>query len=390
MGIFEGYIRIRILSPDLELTLSKLTMNGVELINIFRKDYLTSEITIQRSNIDPVRKILNDSGCKFEIIQKYGVVNTFQRIIHRPVLLLGLLVFVFLLQFLSDRIFFIHITGNESISDTEIRTQAELCGIGFGSKATEIRSENLKNALLQRIPDLQWVGVTTSGMVATIHVKEGCTVENKTLNTEPLGIYATKDGIISETVVRRGTPIVMPGNQVNAGDLLVSGYTDCGIKIRTDVPDGEIYAYTHQEIIFTTQAHAEIRGLITNKHRCFLIRVGKKVINFCNHSGIQTPTCVKMYSEEYLTLPGGFQLPVSIVGVTYYFYETETAEQWDSSAWMSQFTKRYLTEQMIAGEILKEELSWNSFHEVTGIYACHEMIGQIKSEENFKHNAEDH
>lgn len=195
--------------------------------------------------------------------------------------------------------------------------------------------------------------------------------------------------MITEMVIKRGTPLVSVGEQVREGDILVSGYTDCGIKIRFEIPDAEIFAYTTRENSFVTLPETNIRTKIIDEHRCFSIQIGKKVINLCNHSGIHDTSCVKMYEEDYWTLPGGFQLPISVKQVTCRSYETRKSEVMDISQWLPQFAARYLHRQMIAGVILQEELFWRNPCELTGTYVCHEMIGQVKSEEKFNHNAED-
>jgi len=130
------------------------------------------------------------------------------------------------------------------------------------------------------------------------------------------------------------------------------------------------------------------------EHTCYSLRVGKKVINLCNHSGIQGGTCVKMYSEDYWSLPGGFQLPVSVIKNSYNYYELIAPEVdiEETYSWLPRYARGFLQDSMIAGEILNEELAWNVSDdacEVTGNYACHEMIGQVKCEEIIEQNAED-
>ena len=390
MSVIDGFLRIRIISADIERVLTVLTGNGIELTNIARIDYLTVEVTIFKHDFGGTKVILDKLSSSFAVIQQKGLLFSIRRAIKRPVLVLGFILFILLTQCLSGRIFFIQIQGNDHVSTAEILNHAEQYVVKFGTKAADIRSEELKNVLMQRIPNLQWVGITTSGTVATIHVKErSVDAQKDTVTLQSYGICAARDGMITEMVIKRGTPLVSVGEQVREGDILVSGYTDCGIKIRFEIPDAEIFAYTTRENSFVTLPETNIRTKIIDEHRCFSIRIGKKVINFCNHSGIHDTTCVKMYEENYWTLPGGFQLPISVKQVTCRSYETRKSEVMDISQWLPQFAARYLHRQMIAGVILQEELFWRNPCELTGTYVCHEMIGQVKSEEKFNHNAED-
>ena len=94
--------------------------------------------------------------------------------------------------------------------------------------------------------------------------------------------------------------------------------------------------------------------------------------------------CVKMYLEDYWTLPGGFHLPVSIIKISHSYYETEqTIAESTPSTWLPEYARNYLQSQMVSGEIVREELLWSKGEELdtlTGIYACHEMIGREKYE----------
>lgn len=390
MSVFEGYLRIRILCADLERILSALTEKGIDLTNIVRKDYLTAEVTVLQRDYKVMKRTLDKLDVNYRVLSHRGFLWSAHSAMRRPVLVLGLVLFILFLPFISKRIFFINIIGNTCVPTAEILNHAENCGIRFGVKSADIRSEDTKNALMQKIPELQWVGVTTSGTVATIHVKERSVDERiDTAKTQSYGIYADRDGMIAEMVVKRGTPLVSVGEQVREGDLLVSGYTDCGIKIRFETPDAEIFAHTTRENSFVTLPETKIRTQTKGEHRCFSIRIGKKVINLCNHSGIHDTTCVKMYEEDYWTLPGGFRLPISVKQITYRYYGTRKSEVMDVSQWLPQFATRYLQQQMIAGEILQEVLFWPNPFELIGTYVCREMIGQVKSEEKFNHNAED-
>ena len=261
-------------------------------------------------------------------------------------------------------------------------------------KAADMRSEELKNALLSSFPQLQWLGVTTKGSVATIHVTER-SIPEKGLETDGMypGICAARDGIISSIIIERGTPLVQVGQRVKEGDLLISGYSDCGIKIRAEKPSGEVFAYTVRNLTVLTPHNAMFRESTRKSHCCYKVRFGKKVINLCNHSGIHDTSCVKMYEEYYWTLPGGFHLPVAVIKVSSQQHELVHADMSeDTQPWLERYARMYLQTQMIAGEILDEILTWDnkeSIQQLRVSYACREMIGQRNNEETFDHYAED-
>ena len=128
------------------------------------------------------------------------------------------------------------------------------------------------------------------------------------------------------------------------------------------------------------------RGARTRIERNYGIIIGKNRINFFQDSGILDISCVKMYEENYLTLPGGFVLPIAIVTETciYTAESTPTAGEAECSDLLSDLAQSYLREQMVAGMIMakREEFAqqegalW-----LTGKYECHEMIGRERIEE---------
>ena len=93
-----------------------------------------------------------------------------------------------------------------------------------------------------------------------------------------------------------------------------------------------------------------------------------------------------MYEEYYITLPGGFQLPVALCVEEYTFYSTQTAElpQPDAELALSQFADSYLTAQMVAGKIQdrSETVSLDGgVYRLEGAYICVEMIGKVQQEQ---------
>ena len=396
MGLFDRYLHIRMISAEPENLLSKLLEADLELMDARFIDLLTVEVKIKMSQFSRMKNILDKNGAACHIVRKEGILWGLQNAAKRPVLMIGSLIFLIFSILLPGRIFFVRVTGNEILPEKLILSQAESCGIGFGTKTAVVRSENVKNKLLAELPQLQWLGITTEGSVATIHVKERSETREDvpTQSGNVSNIVASRDGIITQMTVYSGNPLFGVGQSVKKGDILVSGYTDCGIKLRAEQAQAEVFAYTHRQNQFVVPAPSARREENVEEHTCVRIRIGKKVINLCNHSGILDSTCVKMYSEDFWTLPGGFVLPVCVIKVKHLFYQCGQTQnvQEDVRTWLPQAAQNYLSDQMIAGKILDQKLQWvfsDTGCVLTGEYDCHEMIGQIKYEEIAQKNAED-
>ena len=100
-----------------------------------------------------------------------------------------------------------------------------------------------------------------------------------------------------------------------------------------------------------------------------------------------------MYEEYYITLPGGFQLPMAFLVEWYVLWETgtETIPQTDAQQILLDFGESYLRQQMLAGKVLKEEhtfLSDDGQMTMAGQYICMEMIGKMQRLQIGENNGE--
>ena len=98
-----------------------------------------------------------------------------------------------------------------------------------------------------------------------------------------------------------------------------------------------------------------------------------------------------MYETKYITLPGGFCLPVGIVieQVQEYISNAETNDAVNNFHWMRDYSEKYLLDHIVAGQIVSSDSSLNISRgcvTLQGNYVCIEMIGQVKYEEIIHYN----
>lgn len=383
-----GIVQIEITSANPAALLQRLSVKNIRLFNIDYISDFTVKMNVSRKDIPIIESTVSRSGEELSIKRRLGLYWYSRVFWNRPVFLTGILFLLMLTLGLSSRIFFIRVDGNTTLPDSVILERAEECGIHFGASRRLVRSEKMKNALLSSIPELEWAGINTSGCFATISVKEKGQVEPESSDGRAVSsIVAARDGIIVSSTVYSGNPLCKAGQAVKAGQTLVSAYTDCGLTIQATAADAEIMACTFRSLKVISPTVAIKREEETHTERRFSLLVGKKLINFYKDSGIYDSTCVKMYKENYLTLPGGLQLPIALVTEEWICYDVETAnhDQAEGFSWLEQSGRDYLLSQMVSGQFLSESSSLQSLDGVyclEGHYACLEMIGQVRNEEN--------
>ncbi len=389
MEPMAGVVEFKIVTADIPGLLHALEEADIELLSAVDTDDLTLQGSVYAGSYDALCRLTRRRGEELHKLRQRGILFFFQHLRRRMVLTATVALLAILTIFIPTRIFFIRVQGNDLLATQEILQQAEACGIRFGAKRSAVRSEKMKNALLDAVPKLQWAGVNTKGCVATITVREKSmtpALEEKLPGIS--SIVAACDGIVESCTATSGTLLCKPGDAVVAGQTLISGYTDCGLTLRGTHADGEITALTQHDLSVMTLALAMERGETQCIRSRYSIKIGKKLINFYKDSGILDSTCVKMYSQTQLRLPGGFLLPITFIKEQYTFTDLQEQPQVEFD-WLADFSKQYLQQRMVAGAILSESPSLcnddcSCMLQVR--YICREMIGTVRNEEIINYN----
>lgn len=382
----NGMVTLRLTCADPPGILTAIHNANIVLHQVSMPDEMTLSVTVRRQDVRNMHRLLKNKGVDIQRDGHRGSYWTLRSLLRRPVLVGGILCLLVLCAYLPTRVFFFRVEGNVNVPTRLILEQAAACGLDFGASRRQVRSEKVKNALLEAIPQLQWAGVNTAGCVATISVRERQLSAPQDPTEGVSSIVATRDGIIQEVTVTGGSAACKVGQAVKAGQILVSGYTDCGISIRAERAKGEIYALTERKITAYMPADWTYRGGKQSVTKKYGLIIGKKRINFYKGSGILDTGCVKMYEENFLTLPGGLQLPLAIVTEVWVSYPPSSVSVSvdEASSKLTDLAREHLQQTMIAGRILSQNEAVSredGVLKLEGIYGCLEMIGKEQNEE---------
>ena len=381
----SGILTVEFTSAIPEKILDAIALAKIPLEHVRQKSDLTYQLQIRRRDYKYLKKILQQREEQLIVVKKQGLYLQIRAFLHRPVLLSVLLLLLLSSLYLPTRIFFVAVEGNTTVPERLILSAAENCGIRFCASRKHIRSEKVKNELLSAVPQLQWAGINTSGCTAVISVRER---KEEALQEKNIvsNLVADRDGYILSATVTGGTAHVAPGDAVTEGQLLISGYTDGGICIRAARAEGELLALTNRKITAVMPEFCRIPEETRDTQYQISILMGKKRINLWKDSRISHGVCGRMYQEYYVSLPGGFRLPVAICVDRY------MAGSWREGAipedaallQLQQFSERHLLNQMVAGQILQKQQQLTKsegLYQLYGSYTCTEMIGREQREQ---------
>ena len=379
----SGMVAVKITTADPEGILQTLIEHNIVFNNVHFGNDLTVSGLIEKKDYKALQEIVRKKQGDISRCDRVGAYWTIKRFLIRPLMLVIIAILVLSVFYLPGRILFVRVEGNTQIPAKKILEEAQYCGIRFGASRRYVRSEKTKNKLLDSMLELDWVGINTSGCVATISVKERDRVTEFDLSAPVKSIVAAHDGIVGQCTIHRGNKLCDVGSAVKAGQILVSGYTDCGIAIKVTGAEAEIYGQTMRKVSAISLTTTQQRTKEGNRKRKYALRIGKKQINFHKGSGISDTGCVKIKRTRYLTLPGGFELPVALITteeITYIHNKTEI----DVYELLPQYVRNYLKTQMVAGRILTEESNVEQIDNallLSGTYYCYELIGIPRYEE---------
>ena len=386
-----GMVRLHITGSDLPKTMQKLANSGITIYNAQETAAYTVCITLERRDFSKAIRILEAQGDAVERIGNIGIYWPFRKLFFRPVLMFGVFALILLTLYLPTRVLFVTVEGNHHVPSKQILEAAGQSGIYFGASRVEVRSEKVKNRLLHALPQLQWAGVNTRGCTAVITVRERTASTTEEKQTAVSHVVASKDGVILSCTATAGNLVCQPGEAVKKGQILISGYTDCGLLIRIEAAKGHVYAHTRYKLLAVTPA--EYVGVVEEDvmSRKFTLLLGKKRINLWKGSGNTPVTCGRMYEEYYITLPGGYQLPFGIAVQTDWqrTLQPNICTPGSYEKLLEDSTREYLLDHMVDGTVLTattEHSEATGLHCLTGSYICTEMIGRTQAEQIGENN----
>ncbi len=389
-----GVLCVELITADDTGALCAIRAIGVELRNIEKTDALTFRFEIRKADLYKLRRLAQRRGETVRVRSTMGLYRTLLHLKRRPVLLFGAALLLAVSLLLPGKILFVRTQGNETIPTRLLLEKAAQCGVCMGASGREIRSERVKNRLLSEIPQLQWVGVNIYGCVAVVSVRER-TPEAETEEVSGVtSLVAERDGVISSITVTQGTALCRAGEAVVAGQTLISGFTDCGSVTLATRAKGQIRALTRHDLTVVSPLEYDARGEIVCTERKISLFFGKKRINFYKGSGILDTGCAKIREQWYLTLPGGFVLPIGLICEVYIQY-APAQEKSTRRVALSKFAAAYTLAHCRDGEILntlETTQDTQTLAILRAAYACRESLGMTQEEAtlpNGKNNGAD-
>lgn len=297
-------------------------------------------------------------GISLEHVGYGGLPIIASRYIHRPGLIVGLIISLIMIFGFNRLLWDIRVIGNEEITASEIIDMLKDHGISVGSDKTNIESTSIENNILIERSDISWISINVQGNIAYVEVRENksaATCESKKF----ANVTAKKSGVVEYTSIYRGNTVVKAGQYVEKGQLLISGIYDSErVGFRFTRASGKVMARTVEEMIIEIPLEYDKKVYSGSINYEKSLNFFGFPINISKKGGKTTMFCDTICNVESFGIGDKIRSPIELCTVEYHEYEyVKSTRTEDEACELAYF---HLSEQIRAlgdVEILKKNIS---------------------------------
>lgn len=374
MRILLGYVVFEGSGGFPERFLNLCALEHIPLWDVqFHGDKIEGKTTVK--GYLGIRKAVHRAGLSVHILDKRGLPFLTHQNRKRFGLLLGAVLSMLLLCFLSSMIWSVRVEGNENIPEETILEVAEELGIKVGARKSTIKASQKAEELMEHFDELSFAAVNLDFSKAIIEVRER-TQKPEILDTvTPSNIVAAENGILLRLDVYSGTPCIPEGSAVLKGDLLISGVIENKDSSERLKGAGG-HAYARIERPFTITADAE------KLYACTEVTLRRSLLFFGLHLPLGKSVGESPYKTERYLQNKNTVLPIGIqeehhtdFSSAYTFANAATAKRYAAA----QYADFYKTTAESTEKVLSENIEFiesDSAPKITGVLICEKDIGK--------------
>ncbi len=323
LGHLLGYVTIDIEGYFMERFINLCNSQKIFLWNLQRTNSTSMKVNMNIRDFKKIKEIAKKTKCRVKIKTKKGIPFLLHRYKKRKIFALFFLLVLITILALSNFIWNIEITGNETIPKEEIQQILEKHHFSIGSCKIGLQTKNIVEQIRLERDDIAWVGIEVKGTNAIVKVVEADLKPEIIPEQEYCNLIATKEGMIVKVTAQNGTPLVKEGDLVTKGSVLVGGWLEGKYTgMRYVHANGEVQAkvwYSQKVEVPLKQVKKLKTGNEENKYSVkinnFEINLSKGVSKFQNYDTIETSKKLKLFSNFYL--------PIEITKKNYQEYQEQ-------------------------------------------------------------------
>ena len=278
-----------------------------------------------------IRPIARKTKTRPVIRRRIGFPFYFQKYKKRKAFLFGVAAGCLMLYMMSLFIWNISIEGQSYYTKEAILTYLREQGVYCGVLKSKISCQDIEENIRLAYPDIGWVSVEMEGTSLNLKLVEtNMPIPYETIDT-PSHLIASHKGKIISIITRSGTPLVKKGDEVEKGDILVSGVLeilDDNKEIKNKeavVADADIRLQTEYQYKDMLKLNTQKEKYTGKVHNIYGISVlGKKIFIYQPFNTLKTDRKYDIIVNDVnVKINSSFYLPISFCKKEYREYEWE-------------------------------------------------------------------
>lgn len=334
LNFLRGTVTLLVSGAEPEIFLNQCARAKIGFWGVDRREQFSLTIQLPRYELARAEQIAQRCQCTVESKTNFGLPFFLLRFRKRYAIMLGVLVCLLSVAFLSRFILIIEIEGNQNITSAEILSTLRQHGVKLGSYGPGINQRQLSNEMLLSMDELSFFSLNLHGTRAQIIVRERTPRPDIVKENEIVNIVAEHAGTVTQVKMTGGQRRCVAGDTVEKGDVLISGlvdiqegpYSEADLGTSLHRAQGKVYASTNRNLEAKVPLSAEVKQHTGEEKSRYALNLLGKRVKFYGNGGISFVKYDKISSTKNWTLSDGSILPFSLERETYRAYESQTAE----------------------------------------------------------------
>lgn len=275
--IKKGKILVEIKILNTEKLLNLFWSKNIRVYKVKKRDFATLILEIDYLNYSEVKEYVESLGGRINIIKSAGFVFFLGNIKKKLSLVIGGLMFLCIIYYLSTYIWAIEVDVQQNIPPFEIRKQLNSIGIKPGIPKNSIDVKEIEKKLENMSSEILWLRVRIEGSTLKVVVEEKINPPQEQ-SYEYGNLVATMEGEVKRVYTFAGRAKVKNGQLVKAGDVVIEGIDGSEGGEYILPPRGIVIANTFYEKSMNVKVNGTILERSGEKDSDIYINIfGKKI-----------------------------------------------------------------------------------------------------------------
>ncbi len=323
----DGYVIINVSGNGMERFFNMCSYRGIFPNNIIYENGSCS-FELDISDYRKIKPLVRKTGIRVRLLKKCGLPFFIYRYRKRWVIPMGLILGLIFLYIMSLHIWSMDFEGNSYYSDETLMEFMESIGIKNGMLSKSLVCDDIESKLRIEFDKITWVSVEIDGTLLKVNIKENLNTRDlPEEETKTADLVADCDGTVLSIITRSGTPKVKAGDEVKAGDILVSGVIELHddnsrlVDYNLTYADADVYIQTEYEINERIDQSYEVETVVYENKGLFVSLFGNEQTFLLPVS--KDYPARKETDIHQLKLFDNFYLPLSFGAVNIEYYDTQ-------------------------------------------------------------------